>query len=51
MLLKKLRTVPVPPWCKGLTDVWFCDSRVTEGKVFRKVSRNGARHDGEFQAT
>jgi len=40
-----LRTVPVPPWCKGLIDVWLRDSRVTEGKVFRRVSKNGARQD------
>src|ERR1035437_8992652 len=37
----RLRTVPVPPWCKGLIDVWLRDSRVTEGKVFRRVSKNG----------
>jgi hypothetical protein len=42
----RLRTVPVPPWCKGLIDVWLRDSRVTEGKVFRRVSKNGARQDG-----
>jgi len=41
----RLRTVPVPPWCKGLIDVWLRDSRVTEGKVFRRVSKNGARQD------
>ena|ERR1700733_2651089 len=26
----RLRTVPVPPWCKELIDVWLCGSRVTE---------------------
>jgi integrase len=41
----RLRTVPVPPWCKGLIDGWFRDSRVTEGKIFRRVSKNGARQD------
>src|SRR5216684_1548195 len=35
----RLRTVPVPPWCKGLIDVWLRDSRVTEGKIFRRVSK------------
>src|SRR5271169_4250170 len=25
----RLRTVPVPPWCKHLIDVWLRDSRVT----------------------
>jgi integrase len=41
----RLRTVPVPPWCKGLIDVWLRDSCVTEGKLFRRVSKNGARQD------
>jgi integrase len=41
----RLRTVPVPPWCKSLIDVWLRDSRVTEGKIFRRVSKNGARQD------
>lgn len=41
----RLRTVPVPPWCKGLIDVWLRDSRVTKGKVFRRVSKNGAQQD------
>jgi integrase len=41
----RLRTVPVPPWCKSLIDVWLRDSRVAEGKIFRRVSTNGARQD------
>jgi integrase len=41
----RLRTVPVPAWCKGLIDVWLRDSRVTEGKVFRRVLKNGTRQD------
>jgi integrase len=41
----RLRTVPVPPWCKDLIDVWLRESRVTEGEVFRRVSKNGARQD------
>jgi integrase len=42
----RLRTVPVPPWCKELISVWLRDSRVTGGKVFRRVSKCGARQDG-----
>jgi integrase len=42
----RLRTVPVPPWCKSRIDVWLRDSRVTEGKIFRRVSKNGARQSG-----
>jgi len=41
----RLRTVPVPAWCKGLIDVWIHDTGVTEGKVFRRVSKNGTRQD------
>jgi site-specific recombinase XerC len=41
----RLRTVPVPIWCKGLIDSWLRDSHVTEGKVFRRVSKNGVRQD------
>ncbi len=35
----RLRTVPVPIWCKSLIDAWLRGSRVTEGKVFRRVLR------------
>ena len=41
----RLRTVPVPTWCKSLIDAWPRGSRVTEGKVFRRVSKNGTRQD------
>ncbi len=41
----RLRTVPVPIWCKSLIDAWLRGSRVTEGKVFRTVSKNGTRED------
>jgi integrase len=41
----RLRTVPVPPWCKGLLDVWLHETGVTEGKVFRRVSKNGTWQD------
>jgi integrase/recombinase XerD len=38
-------TVPVPAWGKDLMDVWIHDTGVTEGKVFRRVSKNGTRQD------
>lgn len=41
----RLRTVPVPVWCKCLIDPWLRNSRVTEGKVFRRVSKNGTRQN------
>jgi site-specific recombinase XerC len=33
----RIRTVPVPNWCKGLVDVWLRHSGVNEGKVFTRV--------------
>jgi integrase len=39
----RLRTVPVPAWCKGLIDAWLHYTGVTEGKIFRRVSKNGTR--------
>jgi integrase len=41
----RLRTVPVPAWCKELVDVWLGHSNVSEGKVFRRVLKNGDRQD------
>ena len=41
----RLRTVPVPAWCKELVEVWLRHSNVSEGKVFRRVLKNGARQD------
>ena len=41
----RLRTLPVPAWCKGLIDAWLYDTRLTDGKVFRRVSKNAARQD------
>ena len=39
----RVRTVPVPVWCKALVDCWLRHSGVRAGKVFRRVLRNGAR--------
>lgn len=36
----RVRTVPVPCWCKALIDIWLRDSRVASGKVFRRIWRN-----------
>jgi integrase len=46
----RIRTVPVPNWCKGLVDVWLHHSKVSEGKVFRRVLKNGAREDAGVTA-
>src|ERR1700722_8807413 len=37
----RLRTVPVPAWCKALVDAWLRHSGVSEGKVFRRVLKGG----------
>ena len=36
-----IRTVPVPDWVKRAIDDWRQASRVTEGRVFRRVCRTG----------
>jgi len=36
-----IRTVPVPDWVKRAIDDWLRASRVTEGRVFRRVCRTG----------
>jgi integrase len=41
----RVRTFPVPAWCKELLDLWFTASGVKEGKVFRQVRKNGFRQD------
>jgi site-specific recombinase XerD len=46
----RLRTVPVPAWCKGLVDLWLCDSGVTDGRLFRRVLKNGSRQDAGVTA-
>ncbi len=36
-----IRTIPVPEWVKQAVDDWLRASRVTEGRVFRRVCRTG----------
>jgi integrase len=36
----RLRTAPVPRWCKALIDRWLHASGVSEGLVFRRIWRN-----------
>lgn len=37
----RIRTVPVPDWVKRAIDDWLQASRVTEGRIFRRVCRTG----------
>lgn len=47
---RRLRTVPVPSWCKQLLDAWLRHSGVSQGKVFRRVSKEGKRQDAGVTA-
>jgi len=33
----------MPAWCKSLVDLWLRDSGVAEGRVFRRILKNGLR--------
>ena len=37
----RVRTVPMPSWCKELVDTWLRHSGVSDGKVFRRVLKGG----------
>ena len=43
-----IRAVPVPDWVKRAIDDWLQASRVTEGRVFRRVSRTGTARGTEM---
>ena len=36
-----IRTVPIPQWVKQALDEWTAAAGITEGRVFRRVSRTG----------
>ena len=36
-----IRTVPIPAWAKRALDEWTTAAGITDGKVFRRVSRTG----------
>ncbi len=36
-----IRTVPIPAWVKTALDQWILAARVTEGRIFRGVARDG----------
>ena len=39
---RHIRTVPVPDWVKAVLDEWTKAARVSDGRVFRCVSRKGS---------
>jgi site-specific recombinase XerD len=38
---KHIRTVPVPSWAKTAIDEWITASGTLDGKIFRRINRNG----------
>jgi integrase len=46
----RLRTVPIPDWCKDLINLWLQVSGVREGTVFRRVLKGGTRKDSGITA-
>jgi integrase len=38
---KRVRTVPIPIWVKTAIDTWTTASGITDGKLFRRINRNG----------
>src|SRR6185312_11612006 len=36
-----IRTVPVPHWVKDLIDDWFQSAGISNGRIFRRVTRAG----------
>jgi site-specific recombinase XerC len=46
----RLRTVPVPSWCKQLIDAWLQYSGVSDGKVFRRLLKGGTRQEAGVTA-
>lgn len=39
----RIRTVPIPDWCKRRVDCWLEAANVREGTVFRRMLKGGAR--------
>src|SRR5437660_8125892 len=37
----RIRTVPIQQWAKDALDLWISAARVTQGKIFRAVSKTG----------
>jgi site-specific recombinase XerD len=37
----RIRTVPMPSWCKDLVDTWLRRSGVSDGRIFRRILKGG----------
>jgi site-specific recombinase XerD len=47
---KHIRTVPVPNWVKAAIDEWITASGIIEGKIFRRINKNGKLWGNEITA-
>ena len=47
---RRLRTVPIPSCSKQLLDAWLVQSGVSQGRVFRRVSKKGKRQEAGVTA-
>jgi integrase len=44
----RLRTVPIPPWCKGLIDDWVRSAGIAEGRLFKSISGSRIKTDSDI---
>jgi site-specific recombinase XerD len=44
----RIRNVPIPSWAQTAVDRWLTAARITEGPVFRRVSRYGSVASGRI---
>src|SRR5439155_17005011 len=38
---RHIRTVPMPTWVKAAIDEWTTAAKITEGRLFRRINKNG----------
>ena len=38
---RHIRTVPIPQWVKVAIDDWTAEAKITEGRIFRRINKNG----------
>jgi integrase len=38
---RKVRSVPMPSWCKAALDAWAAAAGITEGVIFRSITKGG----------
>jgi integrase len=40
----RVRTVPIPAWCKVALDTWTCNAGISEGYIFRAIYKGNHLH-------